>query len=45
MKPDPNKVATLKQAEQPKNASELRLCLGMATYSGCVQNEDQRPKI
>ena len=33
MKPDPNKVATLKQAEPPKNASELRSFLGMATYS------------
>ena len=33
MKPDPNKVARLKQAEPPKNASELRSFLGMATYS------------
>ena len=33
MKPDPNKVGTLKQAAPPKNASELRSFLGMATYS------------
>ena len=33
MKLDPNKVTTLNQAEPPKNASELRSFLGMATYS------------
>ena len=31
MKPDSSKVATLKQAEPPKNVSELRTFLGMAT--------------
>ena len=33
MKPDPNKVATLKQAEPPKNASELKSFLEIATQS------------